>query len=91
VFAEGTVTIQPGILYALFGRTNATAATMRTHATQNYDLLTSNVDNNTHPTMFTTTLAANTLPATFNPLPVGGGGQATAAIVDVCPVLRLRT
>lgn len=91
IFAEGTVPIKEGILYALFGRSaGAGSGTMRTYATSNYDLLTSNVDNNTHPTMFTTAILSSALPATFNPLPVAGGGQATPAALDLCPVLRLR-
>jgi hypothetical protein len=90
VFAEGTVTFEAGLVYALYGIAVATtgSATMRVYTTDTCDLLTQNVDVNTHPTNFTTTILTSVLPATFNPLPAPG--EAVASNVNLTPVLRLR-
>lgn len=66
--SEGTVTLQAGLIYVLFGRDSAANnTTFRTYTTQSVDLLTANIDTDTHPCAFTTTIAANTTPATFDP------------------------
>lgn len=90
VFAEGTVTFEAGIVYALFGIAVATtgSATMRVYGTDTYDLLTANVDASTHPVNFTTTILTSVLPATFDPLPAPG--EAVASNLNLTPVLRLR-
>jgi hypothetical protein len=90
VFTEGTVTFEEGLVSTLFGRSaGAGSVTMRTYVTQNYDLLSSVVSANTHPTSFTTAILSSSLPATFDPLPVAGGGQAIPTLLNVAPVLRM--
>jgi len=90
-FSEGLVTFQPGIIYVLFGKDGGGNVTVNTTALSTTALLTSDVPNTTHPLRFTTTIstALLSIPATFNPLPTGGGGQATATVSDVALSLRL--
>ena len=86
--SQGSVTLKRGLIYVLWGRDSvADSFTARTYGTQNYDLITSNVETGTHPTMFTTAIAANTSPATFNPLT----GATAAGAVDTALVVRLKT
>lgn len=88
-FTEGIVTLKTGLIYILWGRDSALGSfTLRTYAIPNVDLLSDNMNVNTHPTTFTTIILANTSPATFNPL---ASGDAIAAIaVDTSGVFRLR-
>jgi hypothetical protein len=88
-FAEGLITIEPGILFILFGRDSAAGSvTFRTRVTQANDLLTANVDLQTHPTTFTTAIAATTSPATFDPRQ-SPTGAATGSASDLTVVARL--
>lgn len=83
---QGLVTLQPGRLYVLFGRSSvAGSQTWRTYATQSVDLLSTNVQPGTHPTTFSTVIPATTAPATFDPL------LGVAVTTDVTPVIRLIT
>ena len=85
--SQGSVTLKRGLIYVLWGRDSTSGSfTARTYGTQTYDLINTNVEAGTHPTMFTTAIAANTSPATFDPLT-----QATAATVDTALVVRLKT
>lgn len=88
--SEGIVTLDAGIFYVLYGRdSGAGSITFRTYATQATDLFTGNVENTTHPTSFTTSISTSSSPSTFNPLPTGGGGSATAVSADVVLAVRL--
>lgn len=88
--SEGTVTLTGGLIYVLFGRDSAAGSwTARTSTTQSTDLLNGNMDVDTHPTSFTTTIAANTSPATFDPRE-SPTGSATGTSSDVTLVVRLK-
>lgn len=91
IFAEGTVTFEAGLVYALYGSAIAAPlANMRVYSTDTYDLLSQLVEATTHPTTFTTAISSTVAPpALFNPLPTPGG-EATPTNVSICPVLRLR-
>jgi hypothetical protein len=81
--AEGTVTLAAGVYYVLFGRDSAAGSvTLRTYTVLTLDLSNANVDAATHVTNFTTTIAANTSPATFDPRPVATGA-ATPSVLDL--------
>lgn len=87
-FAEGTVTLEKGLIYILWGRdSGAGSFTLRTYTTQSLDLMTANMNAATHPTSFTTVISAATTPATFDPLE---SGDADATSTDVIGVYRLR-
>lgn len=91
VFEQGSVFFSPGLFYVLFGRPSGLTATIQTYTNAAINLLDQNVDNLTHVGTFTTTIsAAGADPATFNPLPVAGGGNATPSTADICPVVRFR-
>lgn len=84
---EGTVSLEPGWCFALFGRDSVGgSATFQTYTVQIINLLTGNVDSATHPTSFITTIAANTTPAIFDPL----GVAVSASSSDVVPVIRIK-
>ena len=84
-FTEGTVTLEAGIFYVLYGRSSAANSyTMRTWTTQASDQMTANVPANTHPPSFTTAIAATTSPATFDPT------TPTGTAADVIPIIRLQ-
>ena len=69
-FVEGIATLQAGPYYLLFGRDSVLGSfTMRTRAVQALDLYTANTDPSMHAVCFTTTIPANTTPATFDPRP----------------------
>jgi hypothetical protein len=88
--AEGTVTLLPGLVFVLIGRSSAAgSATFRTYTVQTDDLLNANVDVNTHPVSFTTTISATTNPATFDPRATPTG-QATPSALDTALLFRLR-
>jgi hypothetical protein len=86
---EGEVTVKSGIVYALWGRDGGTSITLSTYTNQATNLLTQNVDINTHPTVFSTALLSSTTPATFNPRQTPTG-QATGVNTDLGPIFRLR-
>lgn len=88
---ETIVRIDPGVFYVLMGRTSAGgSATFRVYSITNNEGLTSTVNTGTHPTNFTTGIAASagSPPATFNPLPPGGGGSATSSTTNISPIIR---
>ena len=88
--SEGTVTLKRGLCYVLFGRASGAGSfTLRTHGVQSYDLLDQNVDADTHPLVFTTTIAANTTPASID-VRQPATGNLTASTTDVCPVIVLK-
>lgn len=81
-FFEGTVTFRSGLVYVLYGRDSAAGSlTLRALATTARDLQTGNVEVDTHPTNFTTSIpvvaAPGAPPATFTP--------ALAVAVPVVP------
>lgn len=86
--AEGTVVLEPGVCFALFGRSSGggTSATFRTYTLPSPDLLTANVQASTHPLAFVTVIAATTTPATIAPFV-----DLTPTAVNVVPALRVRT
>jgi hypothetical protein len=88
--AEGTVTAVGGLIYVLFGRdSGAGTATFRAALVSSNDLYNQNVDTDTHPTNFTTAIAANTTPATFDPRQTPTG-QATDTALDTVLSARLK-
>lgn len=87
---EGTVTLETGIFYALFGIQGADSFTYSTYATPAQRLLTSDVDTDTHPALFTTTVAASTAPATIDPRE-GSPDGVTASAVDIALALRMKS
>lgn len=88
--SEGTVTLKRGLCYVLFGRdSGAGSFTLRTHGVTAYDLLNQNVDTDTHPLVFTTTIAANTTPASID-VRQPATGNLTATTTDVVPVIVLK-
>lgn len=87
---EGTVTLLPGICFILIGRSSAGgSATFRTYTSTTNDLLNANMNVNTHPVTFTTAIAANTTPGTFDPRQ-NPTGEATASTLNVGLTVRLR-
>ena len=81
-FSEGTITLEAGLIYILHGLTSASGSvTLRTYTNQAMDLLSQNVDSGTHPFQFTTAIAANTTPSTFNPLTQGTGTSSNVALI----------
>lgn len=84
--SEGTVTLSQGRIYILFSKDTGTF-TYQTRTVQALNLFTAVVDNNTACTSFTTVLAGNTNPATFDPKPTG---DATASALDVVLVVRFK-
>lgn len=89
--SQGAVVIQPGTYFILFGRDSAAGSfTMRTYTTQAVDLLTGNVDADTHPTSFNTTIASNTTPASLDARSAPAG-QFTASSSDLIPVIRFKS
>ena len=88
--SEGEITLKEGLLFVLWGRDSVGGSvTVRTFTTTNTDLLTGNVNVNTHPTFYSTTIATSTTPATFNPL-ADPTGSAVPTTSDVDIVLRVR-
>lgn len=82
--AEGLVSLLPGIIYVLAGETVATIS-YRRYLTQNYDLFNQGMQAGDIATVFTTAIASNTAPATFNPV-----AQAVATTLDARITIRLR-
>ena len=81
--SEGTITLQPGIYYVLWGKEAADSFTVQTYTTAGCNMLTANIPTGLHPVTFTTAVAANTSPSTLNPT------SGTATATDVVPILRL--
>lgn len=91
--AEGTVTLEPGLCYVLFGRDSAAGTfTMRTWGNVTVDLLNANVPGAptaVHPTTFVTGFAASAAnPASINPL-VSPTGDAVVSTLNTALVVRL--
>lgn len=88
--SEGSVTLKMGLCYVVWGRDSVGGSfTMRTHTVQNYDLLVSNVDADTHPTAFTTAINATALPATIDVRqPVTGDLTPTTTDAPLVVVLK---
>jgi len=81
-----TATLKVGIVYVLWGRSSATGSfSMRSFTSVSSDLF--NNDNmlaNTYPTTYTTTINANTTPATFNAY-----SQSSATATNTAAALRI--
>jgi hypothetical protein len=87
---EGTVTIQAGLIYVLFGRDSAGGSvTIRTFSNKGMDLLTQNVNLNTHPTVYTTAIASTTTPATIATRQSPTGDLIGEPTNSLAPVFRL--
>jgi hypothetical protein len=83
--SPGSATLKAGIVYVLWGRSSATGAfTLRTLSTLDMDLCNQNMITGTAPMTYSTGIAANTTPATFN-----AATQSSASSNDVTPILRL--
>lgn len=88
--AEGDVTMKAGICYVLTGRDSGSGTyALQTYTTQAVNLLTSNVDTDTHPLIFTTAIAATTAPSTFDPR-ANPTGQAIESAGNLTPVVRFK-
>lgn len=90
--AGATVDVQRGLLYVLWGRESGTAFTLRSYLTQAMDLQNANVDLDTHPSQFTTTIAANavTPAATFDPRQAPTGAATGTSASDAALAFRLK-
>lgn len=89
--SEGTVTIEEGLFFVLYGRDSVGGSiTLRTYTTEPVQLMTAAVDTELHPTTFTTAISAAALPATFDPRQTPTG-SASATSTDVLPITRLFT
>jgi hypothetical protein len=90
LFTQGLVTFEAGLIYILYGHDNGLGSfTLRTYKVHALDLLTANVDTDTHPTSFTTAILSTTAPATFDPREAPSGA-ATGTSTDVPGVFRLK-
>jgi len=88
--SQGTVQLEAGIFYILWGRDSATGSFQaNTYGVRNAQLLSVNVDPNTHPIAFTTAISASTTPATFNPLHTPNG-NTSATTFEVPLIVRFR-
>jgi hypothetical protein len=88
--AEGTVNLVSGVFFVLFGRDSAAGTvTFQTRSVTALELLNQDVDVDTHPTSFTTAIAANTTPATFDPRQTPTG-EASASTLDVISAIRFK-
>jgi len=85
-FTEGDVTFEEGSVFLIWCKT-AGAGTVRVYGIQTYDLLNTNVQPNTHPLVFTTTLAPPA-PATINP--INAAVIIPSSGTDLLPVIRLK-
>jgi len=84
--SEGSVLLEPGLCFVLFGRDSATGnATLRTYTIQPMDLHTANVASDAHPTTFTMAFTAGSPPSTFNP-----ATETTASALDLALTVRLK-
>jgi hypothetical protein len=88
--AEGTVTIQAGLLYLLFGRDSAGGSvTIRTFSNKAMDLLTANVNLDTHPTVYTTGISTALTPATIDTRQSPTGQLIGQSVNSLAAVIRL--
>jgi hypothetical protein len=88
--AEGNVTLSEGLVYCLWGRDSAADSFgLQTYTLQTTNLLTAVVPSGLHPLAFTTAIASNTTPATFDPRATVGQAIPSGA-VDVVPIIRLQ-
>jgi hypothetical protein len=83
--SEGTVTLESGLVYLLWGKESGGNLTLVSFTTQATALLSSVVDADTHPTTFTTTISTTaSVPVSFDPRPSPSGAPtATTADVDL--------
>ena len=87
----GTIILSPGLCYVLFGKRTGNFS-MSALDLAPVDLwTTSDVPAAGHPVGFTTALPTSSIPSTFDPRTVGGGGQATPASGALALQLRLAT
>lgn len=87
---SGPITLQPGLIYILFGRITGTggSATMRTYTTSNNALINTDVPSGLHPATFITAInASSPPPATFDPRAIVG--SAVESSLDVSLVMRV--
>ncbi len=88
---EGTVEIEAGLFFVLWGK-NTGNHDMRTYAANAIDLYNQSVPSVTEKYMgnFTTDLSAgSTLPASFDPRTLAQGGNCTPTTSDTAPVIAL--
>jgi|CXWL01.1.fsa_nt_gi hypothetical protein len=84
--AQGLVSLDQGVVYALWGRSSALGTfTFRTLFPNACDLITFNVQAGTHPTPFATVIPVSTVPTTFNPLT-----QALTTFNSTAPAMRFK-
>lgn len=89
-FDQGAVKLNEGLIYILFGLQNpggGNAANLQVFTLGTTNLYSANVDTDTHPTQFTTTIPASTAPSSFNPL---ASGDAVPTASNVTLVARLK-
>lgn len=88
--AGASLVVNPGTLFVLFGLYSGTSVTMRVYTNSVNDLLSQNVDTDTHPVTFSTTIPVNdSLPTTFDPRATPTG-QAVPSTGNVILVLRVK-
>lgn len=89
-FAGGAVTLPAGDFYILQARDSAAGSySLRAYTGPTAEPIAADVPLTTRPARFTTALVGTVTPATFNPLPVAGGGQAIPGANDTGIVYRM--
>lgn len=89
------ISLDPGVAFVLFGKRPGGTFAFRTSIVQSLQLITNpaDIENDVHPTTFTTNISTAAFPATLDPrqttaVPPGGATTATAA--DIALQIRLK-
>jgi hypothetical protein len=89
--AGASAFVEKGLLYVLWGRESAGTFSLRAYTTSSMDLLTTVVDADTHPLVFTTGITTVGAPAaTFDPRNSPPGAAIAAAAINGAVILRLK-